>query len=95
MSHLEALVDSNDVPELLLVRVVGVESRDVTSTDVLEGYLSFLQVLWKKLQGTTDGVSHRVGFWTHNAEGPEHKVDLVWDMKEGSDVRRNKHDETP
>ena len=50
LSDLEPLTDTNDIPELVLVPLVNVESRDASSTDVLEDCISLIQIMLKKLQ---------------------------------------------
>ena len=64
----------------------------VGATDVLEVCVSLMQIMSKKLQDATDGVSRRICFWTRNAEGP-HTQQVCDDASESGKTRSNDHDE--
>ena len=92
LSDLESLVDPNGVAEVVLVPLVDIESTDASSTGVLEACVSLMQIMTKKLQDATDGVSRRICFWTRNAEGP-HFQQACDDTSESDRPRSGDYDE--
>ena len=93
LSDLECLAGANDVAEVVLgVPLVDIESTDASSTDVLEACVSLMQIMSKKLQDATDGVSRRICFWTRNAEGPAQVHND--DASESGKTRSEEYDKT-
>ena len=92
LADIESLADPNDVPEVALVPIVDIKSTDASSTDVLEACVRLMQIMSKKLQGATDGVSRRICFWTRNAEGP-HPQPVRDDASENGKTKSDDYDE--
>ena len=88
-SEVEALLNANDIPKYILVPLVDLECKDPSSSFVLEGCISLLQVLLKKLNNATDGITRCIGFWTRNAEVPQ----KLLGMKDEDDVKIDDIDE--
>ena len=68
LSDLECLAHSNNVPKLILVPLIVIESNDAISSGVIEDYVLLLWVTLKKLGDVDDGVNMQRGFWTRNVE---------------------------
>ena len=64
-----------DFPKLMLLTLIGIGSKYATSSGFLEDRGSFLQVILSKLQDVVDGVTHWIGFWKRNTEGPKQVFD--------------------
>ena len=64
----------------------------VGATDVLEVCVSLMQIMSKKLQDATDGVSGRICFWTRNAERP-HRQPVCNDAIESGMAKSDDYDE--
>ena len=47
---LECLTHSNDVPNIILVTLLGIESKDASSSSVLKDCILLLQVALNKIQ---------------------------------------------
>ena len=54
-----------------LVPLVGIESKDVSSSGALEDCLLLLKVTLKKLKDVRDGATLQIVFFTRNMEKPK------------------------
>lgn len=71
LSDLECVAHSNDVPKLILVPLIGIESKGSISSVVLQYFLLLFQAVFKKLQDVSYDVSCGICFWTWNVEIPK------------------------
>lgn len=63
------MLHSNDFMKLKSVPLLVVRSKDASSSKVLEDCVIWLDLVSKNLEGVTNVVTVKIGFWTQNGEG--------------------------
>ena len=63
LSDVEAM-NTKDEAEYMLVPLIDMESRNASSSEVIEDSSLLLKLMSKKIRDFSDGVTHQIGFWT-------------------------------